>query len=70
MNRWSSMGLARPARRRRRVEPTWTRIINGQSGARKIETFDVSDLTSRIARTILRAATGPMALSMPTIGWS
>src|SRR5947199_1353227 len=36
------------------VEPTWTRILNGQSGARKIETFDVSDLTSRIACIIPR----------------
>src|SRR5947199_19903 len=36
------------------VEPTWARILNGQSGARKIETFDVSDLTSRIACLIPR----------------
>src|SRR4051812_41733524 len=36
------------------VEPSWTRILNGQSGARKIETFDVSDLTSRIACIIPR----------------
>ena len=36
------------------VEPSWTRILDGQSGARKIETFDVSDLTSRIACIIPR----------------
>ncbi len=36
------------------VEPSWARILNGQSGARKIETFDVSDLTSRIACVIPR----------------
>src|SRR3954467_14266575 len=36
------------------VETTWKRILNGQSGARKIETFDVSDLTSRIACIIPR----------------
>ena len=26
------------------VEPTWQRLIDGESGARRIETFDVSDL--------------------------
>ena len=31
------------------VDTTWKRILDGQSGARKIETFDVSDLTSQIA---------------------
>src|SRR3954469_14704033 len=31
------------------VEPTWKRILNSESGARKIDTFDVPDLTSRIA---------------------
>src|SRR5215211_1849555 len=36
------------------VEPSWARILDGQSGARKIETFDVSDLTSRIACIIPR----------------
>jgi 3-oxoacyl-[acyl-carrier-protein] synthase II len=36
------------------VEPTWTRILNSESGARKIDTFDVSDLTSRIACVIPR----------------
>src|SRR5438128_6894348 len=36
------------------VEPTWKRILNGESGARKIDTFDVSDLTSRIACVVPR----------------
>ena len=31
------------------VEPTWTRILAGRSGARKIDTFDVADLTCKIA---------------------
>jgi 3-oxoacyl-[acyl-carrier-protein] synthase II len=36
------------------VELTWQRILNGESGARRIETFDVSDLTSQIACVIPR----------------
>ncbi len=36
------------------VEPTWKRILNSESGARKIDTFDVSDLTCRIACMIPR----------------
>ena len=36
------------------VEPTWNRILNSESGARKIDTFDVSDLTSQIACLIPR----------------
>ena len=36
------------------VEPTWKRILNGESGARKIDTFEVSDLPSRIACMIPR----------------
>jgi 3-oxoacyl-[acyl-carrier-protein] synthase II len=36
------------------VETTWKRIINGESGARQIDMFDVSDLTSRIACIIPR----------------
>ena len=36
------------------VEPTWKRILNGESGAKQIDTFDVSDLTSRIACVIPR----------------
>src|SRR5262252_3362028 len=36
------------------VEPTWKRILNGESGARKIESFDVSDLPSKIACLVPR----------------
>src|ERR1700710_242079 len=36
------------------VEPPWKRILNSESGARKIDTFDVSDLTSRIACVVPR----------------
>src|SRR5258708_5624829 len=36
------------------VESTWRRILNSESGARKIDTFDVSDLTSRIACVVPR----------------
>src|ERR1700675_3109154 len=36
------------------VDVTWTRILNGQSGARKIEAFEVADLSSRIACVIPR----------------
>ncbi len=36
------------------VEPTWKRILNGDSGARTIDTFDVSDLSSRIACMVPR----------------
>src|ERR1700741_1526543 len=36
------------------VEPTWKRILNGDSGARKIETFDASYLPSKIACVVPR----------------
>jgi 3-oxoacyl-[acyl-carrier-protein] synthase II len=36
------------------VEPTWKRILNGESGARRIDSFDVSDLQTKIACTVLR----------------
>jgi 3-oxoacyl-[acyl-carrier-protein] synthase II len=36
------------------VEPTWKRILDGESGARKIETFDVSDLQTKIACNVPR----------------
>src|SRR6266480_4110377 len=36
------------------IEPTWKRILNSESGARKIETFDVSDLTCKIACQVPR----------------
>jgi 3-oxoacyl-[acyl-carrier-protein] synthase II len=34
------------------VEPTWQRLIEGQSGLRRIERFDVSDIPSKIAGQI------------------
>ncbi|MBJ7406734.1 MAG: beta-ketoacyl-ACP synthase II, partial [Bradyrhizobium sp.] len=36
------------------VEPTWKRILNGESGARLIESFDVSDLQTKYACTVVR----------------
>src|SRR5689334_15078279 len=36
------------------VETSWKRILDGQSGARKIDTFDVSDLPSKIACMVPR----------------
>jgi 3-oxoacyl-[acyl-carrier-protein] synthase II len=36
------------------VEPTWRRLIEGQSGASRIERFDVSDLPCKIGCTIPR----------------
>jgi 3-oxoacyl-[acyl-carrier-protein] synthase II len=36
------------------VEPTWKRILAGESGARKIESFDVSDLQTKIGCTVVR----------------
>ncbi len=36
------------------VEPTWKRILNGESGARRIATFDVSDLQTKIACNVPR----------------
>ena len=36
------------------VEPTWKRILSGESGAKQIETFDVTDLPSRIACVVPR----------------
>jgi 3-oxoacyl-[acyl-carrier-protein] synthase II len=36
------------------VEPTWKRILASESGVRKIEQFDVSDLPARIAAQIPR----------------
>jgi 3-oxoacyl-[acyl-carrier-protein] synthase II len=37
------------------VEPTWRRIVAGESGVRKLEAFDVSDLPARIAATVPRS---------------
>ncbi|UYO47442.1 beta-ketoacyl-ACP synthase II [Rhodopseudomonas palustris] len=36
------------------VEPTWSRVLAGESGARKIDAFDVSDIASQIACIIPR----------------
>src|SRR5262245_14735941 len=36
------------------VEPTWRRLINAESGARRIENFDVSDLPAKIACQVPR----------------
>ncbi|MBR1220501.1 beta-ketoacyl-ACP synthase II [Bradyrhizobium sp. U87765 SZCCT0131] len=36
------------------VEATWQRIIRGESGARKVESFDVSDLPTKIACMVPR----------------
>lgn len=36
------------------VEETWTRLLAGESGARTISSFDVSDLPTKIACTIVR----------------
>ncbi len=36
------------------VEPTWKRILEGRSGARRIESFDVSDLAAKIACQVPR----------------
>jgi 3-oxoacyl-[acyl-carrier-protein] synthase II len=36
------------------VDATWTRILDGQSGAKRIDTFEVADLASQIACVIPR----------------
>jgi 3-oxoacyl-[acyl-carrier-protein] synthase II len=36
------------------VDTTWSRILDGRSGAKKIDTFEVADLASRIACVIPR----------------
>jgi len=36
------------------VEATWRRLLNGESGARRIENFDVSDLAAKIACQVPR----------------
>lgn len=40
------------------VETTWNRILKGESGARKIEKFDVSDLPCKIAMPVPREGEG------------
>jgi 3-oxoacyl-[acyl-carrier-protein] synthase II len=41
-------------------ETTWKRLVAGHNAARRIDNFDVSDLTCQVAPS---AATGPMAAS-------
>lgn len=36
------------------VEPTWARLIKGESGAKKVDTFEVSDIAAQIACVIPR----------------
>ncbi len=36
------------------VEPTWSRLIKGESGAKKVDTFEVSDLAAKVACMIPR----------------
>ncbi len=40
------------------VEPSWNRLLAGQSGARRIESFDVSDLACKIAMPVTRGGEG------------
>ena len=41
------------------VEPTWARLLEGRSAARRIETFEVSDLPCQIACQPVRDAADP-----------
>ncbi|MDQ8729878.1 beta-ketoacyl-ACP synthase II [Bradyrhizobium sp. LHD-71] len=36
------------------VEPAWKRLLNGESGAKRIETFDVSDMPTKIGCVVPR----------------
>src|ERR1044072_9947041 len=36
------------------VEATWTRLLKGESGAKKVDTFEVSDIAAKIACVIPR----------------
>src|SRR4051812_50118864 len=36
------------------VEPTWARLLAGESGIRRIESFDVSDLPAKIGGMVPR----------------
>ena len=36
------------------VEPTWSRLLKGESGAKKVDTFEVSDIAAKIACVIPR----------------
>jgi 3-oxoacyl-[acyl-carrier-protein] synthase II len=39
------------------VEPTWKRLLEGKSGAKRIDKFDASDLSCQIANFVPRGAT-------------
>lgn len=41
------------------VESTWKKLVAGESGAAKIESFDVSDLPARIACQVKRGTDSP-----------
>lgn len=36
------------------VEPTWSRLLKGESGAKKVDTFEVSDIAAKVACMIPR----------------
>ena len=36
------------------VEPTWSRLLKGESGAKRVDTFEVSDIAAQIACMIPR----------------
>ena len=36
------------------VEPIWSRLLKGESGAKKVDTFDVSDISAKVACVIPR----------------
>ena len=36
------------------VEPTWSRLLKGERGAKKVDTFDVSDISAKVACVIPR----------------
>ena len=40
------------------VEETWSRLVKGESGASKVERFDVSDIAAKIACQIPREGVG------------
>ncbi|HEX7775613.1 MAG TPA: beta-ketoacyl-ACP synthase II [Parvibaculum sp.] len=40
------------------IDVTWSRLLNGESGARKIEKFEVSDLPCKIAMPVPREGVG------------
>lgn len=47
------------------AEPSWSRLLAGQSGARPIEGFDVSDLPCKIAMPVPRGGGGDDASFNP-----